>query len=156
MDPFKINFGNLKVDQLGFIYRDIENRARIMEEIFGFSKFIFGKPATYTFQYRGKESIVTIQIAFSGLGNAQFELIKWINGDSVYKEFLDQGKEGLHHIAVYIEDTDSYLKKFEKNGIGILQPGTMFNTKYTFIDTEKEFGIIIELLEKIRRRKSKK
>lgn len=49
MDDFKIDFGSLKVDQLGFVFKDIEKQAKIMEDIFGFSKFIFGDMNTNTF-----------------------------------------------------------------------------------------------------------
>ena len=155
MEEFKINFGNLKIDQLGFVFKDIEKQAEIMENIFGLSKFIFGDPRTKTVHYRGKESLVISQLAFSRIGNAQVELIKWIDGECTYKEFLDQGKEGLHHIAMYVEKTDSYIQELEKMGIGILQTGITFGTRITYLDSEKKFGIILELLEKIRKRKRK-
>ena len=155
MEKFSINFGNLKVDQLGFVFKDIEKQAKKMEDLFGFSKFIFGDPHTGTIQFRGKESQLTSQLAFSRLGNTQIELIKWIEGDCSYKEFLDQGKEGFHHIAMYIEDTDLYLNYFKERGIGVLQSGEVLNVRFTYMDTEKEFGTIVEFLEKIKRRKRK-
>ncbi len=155
MSDFKINFGSLKVDQLGFIFKDIEKQAKIMENIFGFSKFIFGEKVTNTVQFRGKDSEITSQLAFSRLGETQIELIKWFNGECSYKEFLDQGREGLHHIAIYVEDTDSYIREFEKNGISILQSGEVFTTRFTYMNTEKEFGFIVELLERIKRGKRK-
>ncbi|MFX1328555.1 MAG: VOC family protein [Promethearchaeota archaeon] len=123
MDDFKIDFGNLKVDQLGFVYKDIASQANIMENVFGFSKFIFGNPRSSIIQYRGNPSQVTRQLAFSRLNGTQIELIKWISGECLFKEFLDQRKEGLHHMAFYIENTDSYIKEFEKSGIGVLQTG---------------------------------
>ncbi len=155
MEDFKINFGNLKVDQLGFVFKDIEKQAEIMQSLFGFSKFLFGKPETHTIQYRGKKSQLTSQLAFSRLGNTQIELIKWIDGECSYKEFLDQGKEGLHHIAVYVADTNSYIEEFKKKGIEILQSGQVFNVKFTYFDTKEKFGFIVELLEQIRRRKKR-
>ena len=156
MDNFKIDFGALKVDQLGFVFKDIEKQAKVMEHLFGFPKFIFGEKDTMTIQFRGKESKVTAQMAFSRLGNTLIELIKWIDGECSYKELLDQGREGLHHIAIYIEDTDSYIKEFEKRGIKILQSGVVFTTRFTYMDSEKKFGFIVELLEKIKRKKQKK
>jgi len=156
MENFTIDFGNLKIDQLGFIYKDIEKQAKLLEQSFGFSQFIFGNTASNRIQYRGRESKIVSQMAFSRLGSTQIELIKWIEGECAYKEFLDQGKEGFHHIAMYIENTDSYINEFKKKGIGVLQAGVVFNTKFTYLDSEKEFGIIVELLEKIKRRKSQK
>ena len=155
MESFKINFGNLKVDQLGFVFKDIEKQAEVMQNILGLPKFIFTNPVTHTIQFRGKESQLTIQIAISRLGNTQIELIKWIDGECAYKEFLDKGNEGLHHIAVYVEDTDSYIEEFKKKGIEILQSGKVLNVRFTYLDTEETFGFIVELLEQIRRRKKR-
>jgi len=92
----------------------------------------------------------------SRIGSTQIELIKWIDGDCSYKEFLDQGKEGLHHIAIYIEDTDKYIEEFKSKGIGILQSGSVLNVRFTYLDSEDKFGFILELLEQISRRKKKK
>jgi len=156
MEEFKINFTNLKVDQLGYVFKDIEKQAKIMESMFGFSKFIFGDWQTHTMKFRGNNSEITFRQAFSRLGSTQVELIQWKSGDSPYKEFLDKGNEGFHHIACYIEDMDSYIKEFEKNGIAILQEGEVLNTRIAYMDTQDTFGTYVELLEKVRRRKKKK
>lgn len=156
MEGFNINFGNLKIDQLGFVFKDIKRQAKIMEDIFGFSKFLFSEPRKHTINYRGINSETSSQLAFSRLKNTQIELIKWIDGECTYKEFLDQDKEGLHHVAFYVVDSDLYIDEFQDKGVGVLQSGITFNTRVTYLDSEKEFGLIIELLEKIRRRKRKK
>ncbi|MFX1340895.1 MAG: VOC family protein [Promethearchaeota archaeon] len=156
MKNFKINFGNLKIDQIGFVFKEIEKQAEIMHTILGLPKFVFTPPITHPVQFRGKESQVSIQIFISHLGTTQIEMIKWIEGECSYKEFLDQGKEGLHHIATYVNDTDLYIEEFKKKGIRILQSGTILNSRYTYLDTEKIFGYIVELLEQISRRKRKK
>ncbi|GAI98831.1 unnamed protein product [marine sediment metagenome] len=157
MEEFNINFTNLKVDQLGYVFKDIEKQAKIMESMFGFSKFIFGDWHTNTTtKFRGNDSKITSRIAFSRLGSTQVELIQWKSGDCSYKEFLDKGNEGFHHIASYVEDTDSYIKEFEKIGIEILQEGEVLGTRFTYMDTQDTFGTIVELLEKVKRRKKKK
>ena len=155
MEEFTINFGKLKVDQLGFVYKDIEKQAKVMESLYGFSKFIFGDWETNTIKLRGRESVVTMQMAFSRLGSTQIELIQWKSGDCIYKEFLDEGREGFHHIACYVEDMEQYIKKFKNQGIEILQEGEVLFTNWTYMDTQETFGVIVELLEKIKRRKKK-
>jgi 4-hydroxyphenylpyruvate dioxygenase-like putative hemolysin len=155
MEDFNINFGNLKVDQLAFVYKDVEKQAKIMESIYGFSKFIFGDWETNTTKFRGKDSEVTSRIAFSRLGSTQIELIQWKSGDCSYKEFLDEGKEGFHHIACYIENTEHYIKKFKDRGIDILQEVNVLYTRCTYMDSQETLGVIVELLEKIKRRKKK-
>jgi 4-hydroxyphenylpyruvate dioxygenase-like putative hemolysin len=156
MEEFNVNFGNLKVDQLGYVFKDIEKQSKIMESLFGFSKFIFGDLVTNTIKFRGNNSETAYRMAFSRLGSTQIELTEWKSGDCSYKEFLDKGNEGFHHIGCYIEDTDSYIKEFEKKGINILQEGEVFYTRFTYMDTQDTFGTIVELLEKVKRRKKKK
>ncbi|MFX0049575.1 MAG: VOC family protein, partial [Candidatus Hermodarchaeota archaeon] len=146
MEEFNINFGNLKVDQLAFVYKDIEKQAKIMESIYGFSKFIFGDWETKIMKFRGKDSEVTSRKAFSRLGSTQIELIQWKSGNCTYKEFLDEGKEGFHHMACYIENTEEYIKKFKDQGIDILQEVEVLYTQCTCMDTQETFSVIVELL----------
>jgi 4-hydroxyphenylpyruvate dioxygenase-like putative hemolysin len=155
MEEGPMKLSDLKVDQLGFVFKDIETQAWIMEQAFGLTKFMFGKPETQIIQYRGKESRITSQLAFSQMKGTQIELINWIDGECTYKEFLEGGKEGLHHIATYVEDTDLYLAEFHKQGISVLQAGEVLYTRFTYLDTQEKFGTIIELLERIKRRKKK-
>jgi hypothetical protein len=54
--------------------------------------------------YRGKETEITIKIGFSRNFNVQIELIQLIEGECIYKEFLDQGKEGFQHISCSVEN----------------------------------------------------
>jgi len=152
---FSLNLGNLKVDQLGYVYKDIQKQAKIMESLFNVPKFIFMNEASDTFKYRGRDSKMTSIIAISRMGNTQIELIQWIDGNSTYKEFLDQGKEGLHHIATYVEDIQSYIDDFKKKGIEVLQSGEILRHLFAYMDTEKTFGIILEFLEKVKGKRRK-
>ena len=139
MEEFTINFGNLKVDQLGFVYKDIEKQAKVMESLYGFSPFIFGDWENNTIKFRGKESKITMRMAFSRLGSTQIELIQWKSGDCIYKEFLDEGKEGFHHIACYVENMEQYVNKFKEKGIDILQEGEVLFTNWTYMDSQETF-----------------
>ena len=147
MEKFKIDFGQLKVDQLGFVYKDIEKQAKIVEEIYGISDFWFSPIVEFPTEYKGKKSTLKARVGFSKLGDTQFELIEWKEGNSPYKDFLDQGHEGLHHIGINVDDIDSYISEFERKGIGILFSGEPFGGKFAYMDTEQTFGIIVELVK---------
>ena len=144
MENFKIDFGNLKIDQLGFVFKDIEKQAELMQNILGLPKFIFTEPMSNTIQYRGKESQLTSQIAISRLGITQIELIKWISGECSYKEFLDQGKEGLHHIMIDPDDPNSLVDDFKNKGVKVLLE--VEEIKATYFDTEESLGINLEII----------
>ena len=84
MEKYKLDFGKLKVDQLGFVFKDIEKQAKVMEELYGFSKFIFTPIGEAPTEYKGKKSRTRAKLGFSQLGDTQVELIEWKEGDSQY------------------------------------------------------------------------
>jgi len=148
MVKFNMDFGQLKVDQLGFVFKDIEKQAKVMEDIYGFSSFTFWPAVEIPTKYKGNESHLKAKAGFSQLGDTQVELIEWKEDDSPYKDFLEQGREGFHHIGIYIDDIDPYISEFKKKGIGILFYGEIGGGKFAYMDTEKTFGIIVELIQR--------
>ncbi|MFW9947019.1 MAG: VOC family protein, partial [Candidatus Odinarchaeota archaeon] len=153
---FEFNLGNLKIDQLSFVYKDIKKQAAIMENIYGIPKFAQMENITHQdATFHGKDVTIIVDYAFSRLFNVQVELQQWKSGDSLFKEFIDQGKEGLHSIGVYVDDLDAYIEEFKKKGIEILQTGQVGKQKFVYLDTEKTFGVLLEISTTVKRRKKK-
>ena len=95
-------------------------------------------------------------IGFSRSLNVQIELIQHITGDCIFKEFIDAGKEGLHHFGVFVEDVDSLLEKYTRKGFGIVHQGlTAGVQKVAYIDTYDQLGVYIEFQQTMKRRKKK-
>ena len=155
MEEFKINFGNLKVAQLGFVYKDIEKQAKIFETLFNVPKFAVLPETTDIVKYRGKDGEVNTKIAISRQFGSQIELIQHISGDCIYKEFLDQGREGLHHISLFIENIEAYIEYFEKQGLEMIYSGSLGKQVYAYFDTEEMLGMLLEVQETRKRRKKK-
>lgn len=153
---FEFNLGNLKIEQLSYVYKDIKKQAKIMEELYGIPTFaqmenIVHQNATF----RGKEVEITLDYAFSRSLNAQIELQQWKSGDCSFKEFVDQGKEGLHSIGLYVDDLEGYVEGFKKRGIEVLQTGQVGKQKFVYLDTEKTFGVLLEISTTVKRRRKK-
>jgi hypothetical protein len=155
MEEFKINFGNLKVAQLGFVYKDIEKQAKIFETLFNVSKFAVLPETTDIVKYRGKDGEVNTKIAISRQFGTQIELIQHISGECIYKEFLDQGREGFHHISLFIENIEAYIEYFEKQGYEMIYHGEIGKQVYAYFDTEEMLGMLLEVQETRKRRKKK-
>jgi 4-hydroxyphenylpyruvate dioxygenase-like putative hemolysin len=153
MEEFKINLGNLKVDQLGFVYKDIEKQAKIFESLFNIPKFAVLPETTDIVKFRGKDGEVNTKIAISRQFNIQIELIQHISGECIYKEFLDQGREGFHHISLYIENIEEYIKYFENQGLEMIYYGSIGKQVYAYFDTEETLGMLLEIQETRMRRK---
>ena len=152
-----LNLDTLKISQLGYVYKDIRKQANIMEKFFGIPKFNILGPVEMKINLRGKETKWTATAAFGQLfNNTEIELIQPEGGESIHKEFLEQGREGLHHIRFDVENLPVILEKFKEEGIGILQTGKIVGLKYVYMDTEALLGIIVEFsaVKRGRRRRS--
>lgn len=152
-NPLNIDFSNLKVDQLGFVFKDIEKQAKMMESLYGIPKFALMEQKDLPIKYRGKDTKITIKIAISRFFNTQIELIQLTKGECVYKEFLDAGREGLHHVSFFIENLDSYIDEFQKHAINVIHYGFIGKQRWAYFDTEKSFGLLLEFQETVKRKK---
>ncbi|MFX0147723.1 MAG: VOC family protein [Candidatus Hodarchaeota archaeon] len=153
----EIDFGTLKIDHICFIYKKAEKQAKIMETLFKMPKFSFSEVIDNPAIYRGKETEFSLKIGISRCFNTSIEIFQWLNGDGIYKEFVDANKEGLHHFGCYVDNLENYINHFQNKGIEVIQTG-FFNfgkLHYMYLDTEKIFGTIIEILEIIKRKRSK-
>ena len=104
-----IDFGKFKIHQLGYVFKDVEKQSKIMEQMYGI-RFTLSDNPNQKFMFRGREVETHIIMGFGKTLDTQIELIQWISGDCLYKEFLEEGREGLHHIGVFVDDFDQYVQ----------------------------------------------
>ncbi|MFX0010241.1 MAG: VOC family protein [Candidatus Hermodarchaeota archaeon] len=152
----ELNLGKLKINQLGYIYKDIRKQAKILEENLALPKFAFleNKPTKY--KYRGKETVIQTTIGFSRSLNVQVELIQLISGDCIFKEFIDGGKEGLHHFGIFVDDVELIVKEYVKRGYSVVHEGiTAGVQKVAYVDTYDDFGVYVEF-QQTRMKRSRK
>ena len=153
MEEFSIKYGNLKVDQFGYVFKDVEKQAKTMETFFGIPKFTILGPIELDTVYRGKSTKYTVKAAIGRLfDNTELELIQFIDGECIHKEFLDEGREGFHHVSFNVNNLTSLIDEFKTKGINVLQSGRLVGLKYVYMDTESLLGIILEFSETKRKR----
>jgi len=155
-ENFEFNLKNLKIDQFSYLYKDIKKQTKVMEELYDVPTFALMENITHQdATFHGKESNIVTDYAFSRLFNVQIELQQWKSGDCLFKEFIEQGKEGLHSIGIYVDDLDKYIEEFKKRGIEVIQTGQVGKQKFAYLDTEKTFGFLLEISTTLKRRKKK-
>lgn len=154
----EFNIAGLKINQFGYVYKDIEKQAKLMEDNLGLPKFVFLDNPNLPVKYRGKDTKVHIKIGFSKFGDLQVELIQLIEGECIYKEFLESGNEGLQHFGINVENLDPFIAKMQKRGFEMVHSGQISSAVYAYFDTKDIFGIILEFIEtkkKPRKRRNK-
>jgi 4-hydroxyphenylpyruvate dioxygenase-like putative hemolysin len=75
----------------------------------------------------------------------QLELIQPLTGRSIYDEHLESRGEGLHHVKVYYADCAKAVADYARRGYPVIQSGKLDDDEHYYLDTEKDFGYIIEL-----------
>jgi methylmalonyl-CoA/ethylmalonyl-CoA epimerase len=98
--------------------------------------------------YRGKPSTGQARIANIRLGQVTLELLQPVGPDTSWKDVLDQKGESIHHIAFAVQDVDKTVKRFEGLGMPVWHQGRFDgdNGTYTYMDSARSLGVIIELL----------
>ena len=153
MERINIDLGKYKINQLGYVYKDIDKQIKIFENVYGLPKFAILNMNDSVCKYRGKDSKIATKLAFSKIFDIQIELIQLIEGECIFKEFLDSGREGLHHFGIFIDDIEPIIKEFSDKGYELLHERQIGKQKIAYFDTEKDLGILLEFQETLRRKK---
>ena len=140
------------VCQVGIIVSDIDHAVKRYSEVLGLTPSWRETTQGYAVTkatYRGQPSEATAKLAFFSTGQVQIELIEPDHQPSVWREFLDQNGEGAHHIAFQVADTQRAIDYLAQFDIPVVQQGLYSDGSgvYTYMDSQKQLGTTIELLE---------
>ena len=152
-------FGGRPVGQVGIVVRDL---ARAFEQYGGrwglgpWKGYVYGPETVPRLTYRGEPGRYSMRIALAG-ASPQVELIEPLQGPSIYEEWLEAGRGGLHHVAVYWESLDDAIATVRDAGYDVLQSGQGYGLDgdggYAYFDTERDFDVIVEAIEVPKRRR---
>ncbi|MEQ9520774.1 MAG: VOC family protein [Parvibaculum sp.] len=142
-------FGEIR--QNGYVVRDIEAAMKHWSETMGVGPWLYlDRAPIMDFHYRGTPSDIEVSIALANSGPLQIELIQQRNdAPSMYKDFLDQGHEGLQHVAYWTENFDADLAEAEARGFTIVHSGYSGapDGRFVYFDSPSHAGTVIELSE---------
>ena len=93
----------------------------------------------------------SMNLAVCPVGDVRFELIEPIS-ESIYSEYYNNYGEGIiHHLKLGIENYNKTLHYLESNNIENIQSGHQLGdlgkNKYTYLDTMKSLGFVLEIVD---------
>ena len=138
-----------KFDQIGIIVNDIEKAAKYFKNLLQFQSNIKIIEQMSTVSYKGKEVTFKMKKIMQNFGGKQFEVIEIVesSGDHLYLDFINNQKEGLHHLGIYTENAEDLLDNFKKNyDLEVIQSGKAGKVNFYFLDTKKLIGFYLELI----------
>ncbi len=146
MPDIKLN----KFDQVGIVVKDIEKAVKLYQALFNFKGPIKIVEQDATVTYKGKEATFKMKKVMQHFGDKQLEIVQVMSatGPNLYSEFIEEGKEGLHHLGIYTKEANLIIKEFkDKFNINIAQVGKLGKLTFSYLDTKDYLGYYIELLE---------
>jgi hypothetical protein len=87
-------------------------------------------------------------VALSYSGETMIELIQPGSAPSTYREFLDTGRTGVHHLGTFTDDYDRQMEAARTAGIGVALEGALPLSRFAYLDTDLLFpGTMVEIIE---------
>ena len=102
------------LDQVGFVVRDMAAALALYEPLFG--PFTTMDSGEFEYDYRGQKDTSSLKLAFGRSGDVEIELIQWVSGGTPHKEFIDAGREGMHHLRFRVDNLDEKVAEAEPFG----------------------------------------
>jgi methylmalonyl-CoA/ethylmalonyl-CoA epimerase len=141
----------LMISQIAVVVTDLRKTMEQYTKLLGWGPWNVYRhepPRLHETVVRGQSVDYAMLGAETHVGDMGFELLQPLKGPSIYKEWLDQHGEGLHHVAVMLHDfaESTELKaRFDEVGASVLMGGRIGETiEFFYLDTEPSLKIIIE------------
>lgn len=87
-------------------------------------------------------------VALSYSGDTMIEIIQPGSAPSTYREFLDAGRQGVHHLGTFTDDYDNQMAAARAAGIEVALEGVLPLSRFAYLKTDHLGpGTIVEIIE---------
>lgn len=129
----------MKLDHLGIAVRSIEAAAKFYTDALGL-------------RVTGTETIPheQVKVAMLPLGATRIELLEATADDSAIARFIAKRGEGLHHIAIEVDDLAAHVRRMQAAGVRLVKDEVQVGAgghHYVFVDPASTGGVLVELVE---------
>src|SRR5881227_2324913 len=99
---------NFAVDHIGIAVKSLHS-ARAIYELIGLS-------------VTDEEEVPAeqVRLVMVPVGESRFELLEPTSDDSVIAKFISKRGEGLHHVAVHVNDISDTFEELKRNGVRLI------------------------------------
>ena len=128
----------MKVDHIGIAVRSVDSALRVYRSI-GLDAAI-----TETVPSEG------VKVAFVPLGESHLELLESLTPDGVVAKFLERRGEGLHHVALAVDDIVAAMDRSRSAGLAVIDERPRQGArgrKVAFVHPKSTGGVLLEFVE---------
>lgn len=92
-----------------------------------------------------------LRTAFLPIGETEIELLESTSAESSVAKFIEKHGEGLHHIAIRVDDIDAALAELKAKGIKLIDEtprNGAGGARIAFVHPKATHGVLLELCER--------
>lgn len=130
----------VRVAHIGIAVRNLDEALRLYHEALGLP-------------LHGRESVESdgVNVAFLPAGDTELELLDATDPESPVARFIEKRGEGIHHIALEVDDVAETLKILRDRGYRLIDEEPRIGAggvRVAFVHPRSTGGVLIELCEK--------
>ncbi|WP_202319625.1 methylmalonyl-CoA epimerase [Archaeoglobus neptunius] len=127
-----------KIDHIGIAVRSLDDAAKTYESL--------------GFRVEETEEVAEqkVRVAMLPVGESRIELLEATSEDSAIAKFISSRGEGIHHIAVNVENIEEALKKARDAGLKLIDEKPRIGAggkRVAFIHPKSTHGVLLEFVE---------
>ncbi len=130
-----------EIDHLGIAISNLEDGVRLYRDLLGFSLEGYEEV---------KDQKVKVAILNAEGKSPNIELLEPTSEDSPIYKFIEKKGEGIHHIALRVENIEKVLENLKAQGIRLIDEVPRIGAggkKIAFLHPKSTKGVLIELCE---------
>ena len=131
-----------KIEHVGIAVKNLEKSKELFKKLLG--------QASYKTENVESENVTT---SFFKIGEQKIELLKSTAENSSVSRFLDRRGEGMHHLALHVEDIPKEIQRLENEGFSFVSKTPTKgadNKMIVFLHPKTTNGVLIELCQEIK------
>ena len=92
-----------------------------------------------------------VKTAFLPIGDTEIELLEATSDESPVAKFIEKKGEGIHHLAIRVENLEAALAELKEKGIRLIDETPRYGAggaKISFVHPKSTGGILLEISER--------
>lgn len=128
-----------RISHIGIAVRKLDEAIPLYRDVLGLS-------------WEGTETVESeqVRVAFFRIGATRIELLEPLSPESAIAKHLEKRGEGIHHIALEVDDIEHRLSELAKRGVRLIHERPIrgaHNAKVAFLHPKSTGGVLFELCE---------
>ena len=128
-----------KINHIGVAVKDLDKAIEIYRDKLGL-------------EFKGTEVVEEqkVKVAFFKIGETNIELVSPISEDSPIAKYLENNREGIHHICYEVDDINETLRSLKEKGVKLINEEPRkgaHDTLIAFIHPKSTNGVLTEICQ---------